>query len=73
MDYQKIRQNLEQFLSITFLQIEKFDELFLLFKENWERHTHHFASDGLIKSTSLYPPFTNLYGQRQCTICLLSF
>lgn len=47
MNYLKIRQNPKQFLSITSLSIEKFDELFPLFKQNWQDYIHHFALDGL--------------------------
>jgi hypothetical protein len=47
MNYQKIRQNHKQFLSITSLQLEKFDELLPIFKQNWERYINNFALDGL--------------------------
>lgn len=47
MNYQKIRKNPKQFLSITSLTLEKFDELFPLFKKNWEEFIHNFAIDGL--------------------------
>jgi hypothetical protein len=47
MNYQKIRQNHKQFLSITSLKIEKFDELLPLFKHNWETHINNFTLDGL--------------------------
>lgn len=47
MNFQKIRQNHKQFLSITSLQLEKFDELLPLFKHHWENHINNFALDGL--------------------------
>jgi hypothetical protein len=36
MNYQKIRQNHKQFLSITSLSLEKFDNLLPTFKQQWE-------------------------------------
>jgi DDE superfamily endonuclease len=47
MNYQKIRTNKKQFLSITSLTVEKFDELFPIFKINWEEFINNFALDGL--------------------------
>lgn len=47
MNYQKIRQNPNQFLSITSLQMEKFDELLPMFTQNWEAYINNFALDGL--------------------------
>lgn len=47
MNYQKIRQNPKQFLSITSLQLGKFDELVPLFSQAWENFIHHFTLDGL--------------------------
>jgi hypothetical protein len=47
MNYQKIRQNHKQFLSITSLQLEKFDELLPLFECNWEAYINNFTLDGL--------------------------
>ena len=47
MNYQKIRQNHKQFLSITSLQLKKFDELLPMFKQNWETFINNFALDGL--------------------------
>lgn len=47
MNYQKIRQNKKQFLSITSLQLEKFDELLPTFKQHWEMYINNFALDGL--------------------------
>ena len=47
MNFQKIRQNRKQFLSITSLQLEKFDALLPTFKQNWETFINNFALDGL--------------------------
>ena len=47
MDYQRIRQNSKQFLSITSIQLEKFDELLPLFKHHWESYINNYALDGL--------------------------
>lgn len=47
MNYQRIRQNRKQFLSISSLELEKFDELLPLFKQHWELYINNFALDGL--------------------------
>lgn len=47
MNYQKIRKNPKQFLSITSLEVKKFDELLPLFSAAWEDFIHHFTLDGL--------------------------
>ena len=46
MNYQKIRQNPKQFLSITSLSVEKFDELLPKFQTCWENYIHHYTLDG---------------------------
>lgn len=46
MNYHKIRQNPKQFLSITSLSVEKFDELLPRFQTCWEDYIHHYNLDG---------------------------
>jgi hypothetical protein len=46
MNYPKIRQNAKQFLSITSLSVEKFDELLPRFQACWENYIHHYTLDG---------------------------
>lgn len=47
MNYQKIRQNPKQFLSITSLDTAKFDELLPFFRQEWEKFIHHFTLEGM--------------------------
>lgn len=47
MNYQKIRQNPKQFLSISSLTLAKFDELLPLFSQAWDNFIPHFTLDGL--------------------------
>ena len=47
MNYQKIRNNPKQFLSITSLSVTKFDELLPHFKQSWQSHITNFTLDGL--------------------------
>ena len=46
MNYTKIRGNEKQFLSITSLSVEKFDELLPRFEYCWEDYIHHYTLDG---------------------------
>lgn len=46
MDYEKIRLNEKQFLSLTSLKVSEFDELLSIFSSNWERFIHKFKLDG---------------------------
>lgn len=47
MNYQKIRTNTKQFLSITSLSVTKFDELLPHFEQSWQSHITEFTLDGL--------------------------
>lgn len=47
MNYQKIRNNPKQFLSITSLSVTKFDELLPHFEQSWQSHITNFTLDGL--------------------------
>jgi len=46
MNYHKIRENTTQFLSITSLSVEKFDELLPRFETCWDNYIHHYTLDG---------------------------
>lgn len=47
MNYQKIRKNRKQFLSLTSMSIEKFDKLLPAFSIEWNYFITNFALDGL--------------------------
>lgn len=46
MNYDRIRLDSEQFLALTSLKIEEFDELLLVFTIFWDKYAHKYRYDG---------------------------
>jgi hypothetical protein len=47
LNYQKIRKNHKQFLSIVSVTVEKFDELLPTFEACWNEYIQHYTLDGM--------------------------
>ena len=46
MDYEKIRQNPNQFIILTSLTVEEFDILLPIFKRHWMKYTKYHTLEG---------------------------
>ena len=59
MNYQKIRQNEKQFLSLTSLTVTEFDELLSPFELAWNTFIHKFTLDGKPRTRKYVPKSSN--------------
>jgi hypothetical protein len=60
LKYDKIRKNPAQFLSLTGFMPEKFDELALDFRVEWEQYSSHFTLEGKPRQRIALPRKTNV-------------
>lgn len=55
LNFDKIRKNAKQFLSITSLTVEKFDELLPYFESEWNNYITNYTLDGLARVHAYVP------------------